>query len=218
MKPNQTPVDPGGEYYGIGGYGSGVFGNAPIESLPIGYYVNLLTSQYSNAPKLNAFLTALLKKFDDVTQCLAQMEPAVDIDYASGVQLDALGIIVGATRSVGFQPSGGVSPVLDDATYRIYLKAKVAQNQWNGSITGMQAIWQALFPAGKIIIADQQNMTANILVSGSFTSIIKDLISNGYIVPRPETVLYNYIFPTFPVFGFDQSNSFVAGFDVGHWA
>jgi hypothetical protein len=129
-----------------------------------------------------------------------------------------LGAIAGAGRTVGFQPSDSVSPVLDDATYRIYIKAKIAQNQWDGTITSLYAIWKYLFPVGSIIIADNQNMTATIFLSGSFTSIIQDLITNGYIVPRPEGVLYTYDFAELPAFGFDLDNSFVAGFDVGKWA
>lgn len=201
--------------YGTSGYGSGGYGNEPIESLPIGYYLQLLTSEYHDSPKLNAFLQAMLRKFDDASQCLVLMDTAFDVDYAIGVQLDAIGLIVGVSRTVGFQPSNGVSPVLSDATYRLLLIAKIAQNQWNGSITSMYGIWQQLFPSGRITVADQQNMTADILITGSFTSIIQDLITNGYIVPRPQGVLYNYEFPEFPMFGFDLDNSYVAGFDTG---
>jgi len=206
--------------YGTGGYGQGGYGTQPIETLPLGYYQQLLTSQYQppSSPKLNALLYVLLKKFDDVSQCLVQFDTAFDLDSAVGPQLDALGAVAGADRTVGFQPSDSVSPVLDDATYRIYIKAKIAQNQWDGTITSLYAIWKYLFPVGSIIIADNQNMTATIFLSGSFTSIIQDLITNGYIVPRPEGVLYTYDFAELPAFGFDLDNSFVAGFDVGKWA
>jgi hypothetical protein len=59
-------------------------------------------------------------------------------------------------------------------------------------------------------------MTATVIVSGSFTSIILDLITNGYIVPRPEGVLYNYVISTLPIFGADLNNAYVAGADLGH--
>ena len=189
-------------------YGSGLIGAQPIVAEPITYYEGLLSSQFTlpNSPKTNTFLALCLQLFQDVNACLLSFPSAFDLTTAVGVQLDMLGSIVGANRTVGFQPSNGISPVLDDATYRIYMQAKIAFNQWNGKITGMQAIWQSLFPGGKIVIADQQNMTANIIMTGSFTSIIIDLIENGYIVPRPETVLYNYIFAELPLFGFDLGN------------
>ena len=204
--------------YGTSGYGLGGYGNQPIETLPIGYYQSLLSSQYVNSRKLNALLYVLLKKFDDVSQCLVQFDTAFDLDDAVGTQLDLLGSIAGASRTVTFQPSNGVSPVLDDTTYRIYIKAKIAQNQWDGTVTSLFNIWKYLFPAGNVIIADNQNMTATIFLSGSFTSIIQDLITNGYIVPRPEGVQYTYDFAELPAFGFDLNNSFIAGFDVGKWA
>jgi hypothetical protein len=75
-----------------------------------------------------------------------------------------------------------------------------------------------LFSGGHITISDAQNMTATVLLSGTFSSIIQDLITNGYIVPRPEGVLYSYTFSQLPILGFDFNNSYVAGFDLGHFA
>lgn len=195
---------PANPTYGIGGYGSGKYGNQAIEFLGLGYYLSLLTSEYQGSPKLNALLNLVLGIWNDISMAQVQLDTAFDIDFAEGAQLDVLGIILGASRTVTFQPSGGVSPTLDDATYRIYLKAQAAKNQWDGTILSMQSIWQTLFPAGKITIADQQDMSAYIILTGTFTSILRDLILNGYIVPRPEGVLYNYTFPTFPVFAFDS--------------
>jgi hypothetical protein len=205
-------------YYGAGGYGQVGYGGSPIEVLPIGYYLGLLASQYANSPKLNKMLYVLLKKFDDVSQCLVQMQTAFDLDTAVGVQLDRLGESAGASRTVPFQPSNSVSPVLDDATYRIYIKAKIGQNKWDGTIDSLYTLWQRLFPGGKITIADQQNMTAEIFLAGSFTSILQDLITYGMIIPRPEGVLYDYVFTHLPAFGFDLNNAYVAGFDTGRWS
>lgn len=204
--------------YGTSGYGYGGYGNQPIENLNIGYYLNLVTSQYKNSPKFMQLLSVLLRKFDDVTTCMVKLDTALDLDGAEGAQLDQLGLIVGANRTVGFQPSDGVSPVLDDTTYRLYIKAKIAQNQWLGTIDSLYGIWKRLFPDGNIIIEDNQNMTANIILTGAFTSILQDLITNGYIIPRPEGVEYTYVFGTLPFFGFGSSPGFIAGFGEGHWA
>jgi hypothetical protein len=198
-------------------YGSGLWGAEPIENLPLGYYLGLLTSQYRNSPKWNAFLTLLLRKLDDVSQCLVQMEQSFDLDNALGPQLDAIGSIVGASRTVPFQPTGGLNPVLGDADYLVYLKARASQNQWDGTIDGLQAVWQTLFSGGTIIIADHLNMTATIFLTGSFSPIMEQMIVNGLIVPRPQGVRYDYVF-NLPAFGFDLNNSFIAGFDVGKFA
>jgi hypothetical protein len=211
MSTNPNPA------YGVGGYGAGGYGNEPIETLPIGYYLGLVASQYKNSQKFNALLYVLLKKFDDVSQCLVQMDTAFDLDVAIGAQLNMLGTIVGASRTVSFQPSNHVSPVLDDTTYRILIKAKIAQNQWDGMLESLYPIWASLFPGGTIVVEDNQNMSADIVLTGTFTSILVDLISHGYIIPRPEGVQYNFIFGTLPLFGFGDSPGFIAGFDQGHW-
>lgn len=205
--------------YGTQGYGMGGYGNSPIENLPLGYYQNLVTHQYllPSSPKLTKFLQMMLKKFDDVSQVLVRLDTSLDLDLAVGAQLDMLGAVVAANRTVGFQPRAGVSPILDDTTYRLYIKAKIAQNQWDGTLPSLYPIWASLFPSGSIIIIDNQNMTADITLKGAFTSIIQDLITNGYIVPRPEGVEYTYLFGTLPFFGFGSSPGFIAGFGEGHW-
>jgi hypothetical protein len=185
---------------------------------PASYYSGLLTSEYQNSTKLLAWLAAPLSILNDVTACLAAFDEAFDLDEAIGPQLDILGEIIGAQRLVPFQPSGGVSPLLDDPTYLIYLKARIAQNQWTGTIDSLQAIWRTLFPGGTIVIEDNQNMTVNIILAGAFTSILQDLITHGLIVPRPQGVLYNYSFSMLPIFGFDSQNSLISGFDQGHFA
>lgn len=200
------------------GYGSGRYGIAdggPIQSLPLSYYLNLFTSEYKLSPNLNAWALGLLTPLDDITNCLSSMTESFDLDSAVGVQLDSRGDIIGQSRTVGFQPSGGVSPVLDDATYRLLLKAKIAFNQWDGLQTSLQAIWKALFSGGTIVLHDNQNMTAIIVLTGAFSSIIQDLIVNGLIVPRPETVQFTISFGDLPILGFDSNNAFIAGFDLG---
>jgi hypothetical protein len=220
--------------FGVSGFGFGGFGNQPIETLPIGYYLNLPTHFWSppNAPQFNALLYVLLKKFDDVSQCLVQLDTAIDLDVAVGVQLDWLGQVVGAVRTLPFQPSFGVSPVLDDDTYRIYIKAKIAQNQWDGTIDALYQIWVSLFPSVKLIIKDNQNMTATLDIGGLPSTLLIDMIAgyavngaltgtvrNGLIVPRPEGVEYTFSLVSGPVFGWGTVNTdFIAAWGVGVWS
>ena len=204
--------------FGFGGYGQGTFGNQSIAFMPIPYYLQLITSEYQSAPNFMAYAAALLKYLDDLSQLLLQMQIAFDLDQAVGVQLDVLGTIIGQSRQMTFQPSNGVSPTLDDTTYRLLLRARIVQNQWDGTIDSLQTVWQSLFPGGRIIVQDGQNMTATIILVGSFTSITEDLIRNGLIVPRPAGVLYNYSFGELPIFGFDLNNAYIAGFDTGKWS
>jgi len=189
----------------------------PIQSLPPGYYLNLLTVK--TTVEFQQWLLTCLNILNDVTNCLSSITSAFDLDYAVGVQLDTLGEIIGASRTVNFQPSNGVSPVLDDNTYRLLLRATIANNHWDGRIGSLYPIWNNLFPGGHITIVDNQNMTAEVVMTGSFTSIVQDLISHDLIVPRPETVQYTYSFGSLPFFGFSTTNTaYIAGFDTGKWS
>lgn len=190
----------------------------PIGALPNGYYSNLLTSEYQNTVEFQQWLQSVLNIAQDISNCLQFITSAFDLDYAVGVQLDVLGVIVGVGRIVPFQPTGGVSPILDDTTYRLLIKATIANNQWDGKIGSLYPIWRTLFPSGTVVIEDNQNMTATITITGTFSSIIKDLISNDMIVPRPQAVAYTYNFGSLPFFGFDRMDSFISGWDTGKWA
>jgi len=205
--------------YGSGGYGVGEYGaGRVIFSEPVSYYLSLVTSQYQLSSKFMAWLTFCLQFLDDVNACLYSFYQALDLQVAIGAQLDVIGTIVGVGRVLPFQPSLGLSPVLDDSTYRTLLKAQIGRNTWNGTIDGLQALWQSLFPGGTIIIADHQDMTFTVILYGAFSPIMVDMIEHDLIVPRPEGVLINYVFGTLPLFGADLNNSFIAGADLGHTA
>ena len=204
--------------FGFGPFGAGRFGSEPIQSLPIGYYLALVPSQLRGRPKFMAWLAAALEPLNDLNQCLATFNYSFDLDSAVGAQLDILGQLIGQSRTVGFQPSGGASPTLDDPTYRILLRASIAKNSWDGTIDSLQTTWQQLFPGGRIAIIDTQDMAATVILTGNFSSIVVDLINNGYIVPEDATVLYNFLFPVLPVFGLDANDAFVSGTDRGHWS
>jgi len=182
------------------------------------FYTEWPTSQYQGATNFKQWLTVTLNVLDDLIQSLASFPSGFDLDSATGPRLDTLGAIIGQSRTVTFQPSNGVSPVLDDATYRLLLKARIAQNQWDGRMDSLQSIWQTLFPGGRLTIQDSQNMTATVIVSGVLTSIVEDLIVQGLIVPRPAGVLFNFSFGQLPLLGTDQQNSYIAGLDLGHFS
>jgi hypothetical protein len=271
---------------------------APVQP-SLKYYLDLFTSQYqgpNTSPNLLALAALLMQPFLDVSACADSLPAAFNLSTAVGVQLDALGTLIGVSRTLPFTPTSSVStdtanaitvtgpqpvavlsianmyvgqevmvdtggseetveitqletafphpfmyadftlthasgvPVVDiitavlgDSDYRILLMAKVIQNQFNGLFQGSGSTlwqsWQLLFPGGHIYITDNQNMTADVFIAGSFTPLQIQMIQNGLIVPRPEGVEFTYEFGTLPLFGFDDLNpTFVAGFDTGHWS
>lgn len=70
-------------------------------------------------------------------------------------------------------------------------------------------------------LIDNQDMTITIGVAGDTPSATQlALLTGGYITLKPQSVdISYYISPTIsgPLFGFDASNQYIAGFDQGSW-
>nr|WP_314614272.1 DUF2612 domain-containing protein [uncultured Pseudomonas sp.] len=70
-------------------------------------------------------------------------------------------------------------------------------------------------------LVDNQDMTISIGLAGDPPSAIQwALLTGGYITPKPQSVNIKYFYsPTVsgPLFGFDASNQYIAGFDQGSW-
>lgn len=186
---------------------------------PLSYYSpGLVSSQYRFSTNFLTWLTANLQLYQDDIACGAAFPQAFAVQSASGAQLDILGSIIGQSRTVAFQPSNGVSPVLIDDVYRLLLQARIFQNHWSGKFVDLFGIRNAVFPGGFLAITDHQDMTLTFYVAIPGSSIIQDLVVNGYIFPRPQAVQYIFNIANPPLFGFDVNNAFAAGFDQGHFA
>jgi hypothetical protein len=180
-------------------------------------YLNLVTSQHADKPKFMAWMEALLQKEDAITELTLLVNIDFDIDVAVGPQLDALGSILGVSRVLKFQPTAGGNPILIDVDYRVALKAKISQNQWDGTIGQIYELWDNIFPNLGLIIRDNQNMSTISTVLGASTQIQKDLVNNGYIVPKSAAVSMGYTFGEMYGFGYDTENTLIRGYDEGMW-
>ena len=158
---------------------------------PLANYVSLLCSNWRGSNNLISWLSANLQPYQDGIACMNQFDQAFGLLTAVGPQLDVLGNIVGQSRTVGFQPRFGISPVLDDTTYRLLLQCRIWQNHWGGTTTSLWTGWFRIFPNSQLLITDHQNMTVSILAGLTASTIVQDLITQGYVIPRPQGVLYN---------------------------
>lgn len=213
-------------------------------------YIQLFTSQYQNSTNMLAWARSFMGIVNDIRNMAQSLSfyfsffslvskdsanyvgnalttwPG-DYDFATfeacvGDQLDQLGVILGVPRKVTFNPTDGSSPILTDDVYRLVLKNQVLKNHWDGRASTLQTAWKNLFPGGKIIIQDNQNMTVDVTATGNLTQLIVDLIENDYIVPRPQGVWMNYYVGTLspsnlPFYGHDRDDTIVSGLDEGHW-
>ncbi len=183
-------------------------------------YRRLLTSEYKTRPKLTQWLLWLLSEGSSYRSALLEFLDSFDLEYAVGKQLDTIGRIVGVGRLLNFYPSGGESPLMDDDTYRIVIKARIAQNMWKGTQDELYEIWSVLFPDVKIQIHDRQDMTFDVVVAGAFTQLMQELIQHGYIVPKPEGVRANIQvvdMTGLPLFAYDSNTYLLSGY-TSHWA
>lgn len=194
-------------------------------------YLNMVTSQHQNKPKFEAWLSAPLTLIDDVALLADVFNLSFNLDLAVGSQLDILGIILGVQRRVSFQPtsyySTGVlgsvtliepSPVLDDEYYRLIVRAKILQNMWDGTIPSLYDIWNELFTDAYLIVKDNQDMTMNAYVIGLSSQLQKDLVTNGYVIPKPQGVSISYSYTSEPLFSFGVESSDLKGFGEGVWS
>ncbi|WP_175920397.1 DUF2612 domain-containing protein [Burkholderia pyrrocinia] len=210
-------------------------------------YTSLITSEHRDKPRFMATVTALVQPLVDQMNVLASMPGKFDLDNAVGVQLDDVGLWVGVSRKIRtpltgiyfsfdvaglgfdqgiwkgpFDPDTGLT-VLDDDTYRLVIRAKIGANHWDGTLESSAAILDSIFgPDTHVLIEDHQDMSMTIGIAGKVPSaVFLALLSGGYIPLKPEGVRVNYTIVTSvdnePLFGFDVSNQYMAGFDMGAW-
>ena len=153
-------------------------------------YLDLIVPEHRK-PKLLQWLECLLEKISDIEHCAETIQICFDLDTAKGKQLDILGELVGRQRELSFQPTKNKTSVLEDDIYRTVIRAKIGINQWNGTIPSVYELWNNLFPDYKLYLKDNQDMSMDTVVVGDLTELEKELVHNGYIVPRPEGVKQN---------------------------
>lgn len=208
-------------------------------------YTGKITSEHSDKPKYMAMVALVAQAFVDVSGVSEELPEDFDLDGAVGVQLDDVGLWVGISRGVNtplagvyfaldvdglgfdqgawkgpFDPDSGVTS-LDDDTYRVLLRAKIGANRWDGTMESSKEILDLVFTGDSLVfIRDNQDMTMTIGVAGTApTALELALLTGGYIPIKPQSVHVNYIVPTQdgPLFGFDVTNQYIAGFDEGSW-
>ena len=180
------------------------------------YYLNLIPSEHRLSPNFINWLTFGIQKLQDDNSSALDIINAFDLDTATGAQLDIIGNLIGCSRQLDFQPRANISSVLDDTYYRILLRARIVWNQWKGTLSELYTAWQVIFPNGNLLILDNQDMSIDIVVSGDFSVMERELINNGLIVPKAEGVRINYIIiaqnADVPIFSYGYDNEFLGGY------
>lgn len=211
-------------------------------------YLAIITSEYNQQPMFMDMVANVTQAFADNTAVMSALPSMFDVDSAVGDQLDKVGLWIGVTRNISvpltgvyfafdtdglgfdqgtwysaFNPITGVVTLSDEA-YRTLLKARIANNQWDGTIEGAYDVWDTVFAdtGVSIFIQDLENMHMVYALTGPVPDAVTlALFQGGYLNLKPAGVKIDaYLTPTVsnaPYFGFDVENNSISGFDVGAW-
>lgn len=209
-------------------------------------YTGLITSEHADKPRFVAVVEATTRPFLDIQATLLGLIDDFSLDEAVGVQLDQVGQWVGQGRRIttaltgvyfswgtigvgwgqgvwkgAFDPSTGLT-TLDDAGYRLLLRAVISLNSWDGTTPAAAAAIAPLFPGNSIYVQDNFDMTISVAVSGwAVDPVAGALLTGGYLALRSATVGIKYFFPSGPagpVFGWGADNDFIGGWGDSTWA
>lgn len=182
------------------------------------FYLKLITSEHATSKNFISYTKATLDMVSPMIDALNSFDDLFNLDYAVGSQLDDIGILVGITRVLPTSVTE-IDPVLDDATFRRIIKAKILRNHWDGTLQGMMEIMNVLYKNLPYIIYDHQDMTITVYITDPTISVQdKALLFNGFILPKPSGVLMNYEILDSALFSWDMDHEHFKGWDEGTWA
>lgn len=139
------------------------------------------------------------------------------------------------TPGVGFDEGVWLGPgdplegivSLDDETYRLMLYIKIAANSWDGTLEQAQAILRSFIAASpsagttRLFVQDNFDMTMTIGLAGTVPSVLfTSLLQRGFFALRPAGVGTQVVVTSVdgsPIFGFNNDNDYIGGFDRGAW-
>lgn len=182
-------------------------------------YLDLITNYHRDKEKYVGHIDLSTRPQQEIIDLFAEVVRALDIDNATGAQLDILGEWIGRARSINapiedyfftldkaslgfdlgswkgrYEPDSGIINV-DDEDYRTMLRAKIGANKWDGTADTLPAILQEIYTKQDINITftDNQDMTVTVYVTAkNLSTITKEIIKQGYLAIKPAGVTVNY--------------------------
>jgi hypothetical protein len=173
-----------------------------------------IINEYRQRPKFNAWAKTIPniadRQFEPVIQTLLR---SYDPDTATGELLDIIGRIVGAVRPItritdvdvfGYEGNPSyvnynVAPYIGDGSaakdlplsddlYRVVVKAKIARNIRDGTYDSIVTLTEFILGFAVTAIIDYGNMTFRLGFEREPSLIIKFLLDNFDMIPRPQGV------------------------------
>lgn len=215
--------------------------------MPTNEYTDLIAGYHVGKERYTAWVFTLTEPLRIARERLAALREDFDVDTAIGAQLDAVGVRVGVSRVLpmtltdvyfALDDVGGIGldlgvwkgeydPVdgtttLGDETYRAVIKAKIAQNHWDGTRGALpdflgEVLGQFGQPAKVLDLEDLDTMHVVLhLTKDTTPPIVWELFSRRIIDVTAAGVSVDLV-DNNPWFGFDYETASVKGLDESEW-
>ncbi len=119
-------------------------------------YLDFLTPHNRMKARFAALVETVISQVNDLFALLDSLSDTWSLDEAVGLQLDGIGALAGVPRP------GQIS----DEDYRVYLRARLAARQWDGTNETLKEILQFAFPDRTAKLIDNQDGTVTATLSG----------------------------------------------------
>ena len=215
--------------------------------MPTNEYTDLIAGYHVGKERYTSWVFTLTEPLRIARERLAALREDFDVDTAIGAQLDAVGVRVGVSRvlpmtltdvyfalddvdGIGldlgvwkgeYDPVDGTT-TLGDETYRAVIKAKIAQNHWDGTRGSLpdflgEVLGQFGQPAKVLDLEDLDTMHVVLhLTKDTTPPIVWELFSRRIIDVTAAGVSVDLV-DNNPWFGFDYQTASVKGLDESEW-
>lgn len=215
--------------------------------MPTNEYTDLIAGYHVGKERYTSWVFTLTEPLSIARERLAALREDFDVDTAIGAQLDAVGVRVGVSRTLPmtltdvyfalddvdgigldlgvwkgqYDPVDGTT-TLGDETYRAVIKAKIAQNHWDGTRGSLpdfleEVLGQFGQPAKVLDLEDLDTMHVVLhLTKDTTPPIVWELFSRRIIDVTAAGVSVDLV-DNHPWFGFDYETASVKGLDESEW-
>lgn len=202
----------------------------------------LIINQLADSPQYVALLSWLAQSFDTVDDMLNYVA-TINVETATGVWLDLIGVIVGQSREVpnallfeyfGFEDEGGLSfdtgrfyldgepltaaSILPDEEYRTVIIARIARNYGDISQVGIAEAIQNITGTDGVKVWTRAPAGFEVYIDSAISSNVAAILRTQDIVPRGAGIGVRAILQSdgANVFGFEEDGQ--AAFDDAPFA
>lgn len=170
----------------------------------VGEAKSRVTEQFKNKLVIDKYLDLMLKLRVELQLTLKDLMQLRSLDTATGVQLDNIGAIVGQERTLyGLVYGGNPDPqtvVLDDDSYRLFIRAKIAKNSTRATPEDTMRFANLIFQTTGSTVQDEGAAAYTLMIGKELTEFEQALVnyistSGGYpvrMLPKPIGVRVNY--------------------------